>query len=327
MAGQEVRVPKDVRHIACLEVLCYEKLFLLGASDRIVMMIKTNPPWMRQTNPAVDSIQQLASNPNTEELLRQSVDVVFRTYGYPAPGKIETLARMGVPVLVSQIMGTEKINSIEAFVESRKRMLRLFGQVLGPQYAARAEEWCVYHDKMVALVRSRTDRIPPEKRVRLYNVRGPGATHTNGLASHIFWYGEIAGAEMVVKHHRFAGNGEVSMEEILKWDPQVINISRMYSADLVTKDPRWAQVAAVRAGRVRELPEGVFYSDGSTEGVLLMLFLAKELYPELFPDLDLKREFRNYYAQFYRYTLSDRELELMLQGKGPNGLRYNDMRN
>jgi iron complex transport system substrate-binding protein len=327
MAGNKVAIPARVGRIACLEVLCYEKLFLLGASDRIAMMIRTNAPWMRQANPAVDGIQQLASNPNTEELLRQRVDVVFRTYGYPDPGKVDKLAQMGVPVLVSQTMGTDRIDSIEAFVESRKRMLRLFGQVLGPEYAARAEEWCAYHDKMVALVRSRTDRIAPEKRVRLYNVRGPSVTRTNGLSSQIFWYGEIAGADMVVKHHTFVGNGEVSMEEILKWNPQVINISRMYSADLVTRDPRWAQVAAVRTGRVRELPEGVFYSDGSTEGVLLMLYLAKELYPELFPDLDLRREFRDYYARFYRYALSDQELDLMLQGKGPDGLRRNDMNN
>jgi hypothetical protein len=31
------------------------------------------------------------------------------------------------------------------------------------------------------------------------------------------------------------------------------------------------------------LPEGVFYWDGSTKGVLLMLYLAKQLYPERFP--------------------------------------------
>lgn len=327
MAGNRVAIPARIGRIACLEVLCYEKLFLLGASDRIAMMIRTNAPWMRQTNPAMEGIQQLSSNPNVEELMRQRVDVVFRTYGYPDPVKIDTLARMGVPVLVSQTMGTEKIDSIEAFVESRKRMLRLFGQVLGPEYSARAEEWCAYHDRMVAMVRSRTDRIPAEKKIRLFHVRGPSATRTHGLSSHTFWYGIVAGADMVVKQHSFVGQGEVSIEEILKWDPQVINIGRMYSAELVTGNPRWAQVAAIRSGQVHELPEGVFYWDGSTEGVLLMLYLAKELYPQLFPDLDLRKEFRDYYARFYRYHLNDRELDLMLVGKGPDGQRRNDMNN
>ena len=323
MAGRQVRVPIEVKRVACLEVLGYEKLFLLGADDRVAMMIKTNAPWMKQTNPKVAAIQQLSTDANIEEMLRQHVDVVFRSYGYPNSGKIETLAQMGVPIIVSQPVG--RIDSIEAFVESRKRMLRLYAQVLGPSCQARAEQWCAYHDRMVAMVRARTDRIPPEKRVRLFHVRGPEATQTQGLNSNTYWYGEIAGANMVVKQSILVGKGPVPIEDILKWNPEVINIGRQYSADLVTRDPRWAGVKAVRTGRVQELPEGVFFWDGSTEGVLLMLYLAKELYPERFADLDLRREIRAYYAQFYRYALSDRELTLMLQGKGPDGERRNKL--
>lgn len=327
MAGQEVRIPEKVERIGCLEVLCYEKLFLLGASDRIVMMIRTNAPWMRQTNPAVERIQQLASDPPVEELLRQQVDVVFRTYGYPEAGKVEKLARLGIPVLVSQTMNQDRIDSIEAFVASRNRMLLLFGEVLGPGYLARAREWVAYHERMVALVRARTKDIPPEARVRLYHVRGPAATHTQGRASHTYWYGIIAGADMVVDRTPLAGKGALSLEALLHWDPQVINIGRQYSSGLILDDPRWSKVSAVRQGRVRELPEGVFYWDGSTEGVLLMLYLAKELYPERFRDLDLRREIRDYYRRFYRYPLSDQELDLMLAGRGPDGQRRNDMRN
>lgn len=325
MAGNTVQLPGEIKRIACLEVLCYEKLFLLGASDRIAMMIRTNAPWMRQTNPAVVGIQQLSSDPGSEELLRQHVDVVFRTYGYPDPGKIAQLARMGVPILVAQTVG--KIDSIETFVASRKRMLRLYAAVLGPAYTARAEEWCAYHDRMVALVQSRVARIPRASRVRLFHVRGPQANATQGLTSATYWYGEIAGADMVIGHSALRDKGPVSMEELLKWDPQVINIGRHYPVSLVTEDPRWARIAAVRNGRVHALPEGVFYWDGSTEGVLLMLYLAKELYPDLFADLDLRREIRDYYQRFYRYRLGEQELTLMLDGKGPDGQRRNDMNN
>jgi iron complex transport system substrate-binding protein len=327
MAGHGVKVPRLVRRIACLEVLCYEKLFLLGASDRIAMMTKTNAPWMRRTNPSVDHIQPLAADPGIEELLDQHVDVAFHTLGYPAPRKIEKLAEMGVPLLVSQAIGTEKIDSIDAFVQSRDHMLKMFAEVLGPAYVQRAEEWCRYHDRMVAMVRSRTEGIPASQRIRLFHVRGPTANQTQGRSSNTFWYGEIAGADMVIKNSPMASRGGVSIEDILKWNPQVINVGRQYSARLVTGNPKWAQVSAVREGRVHELPEGVFYSDGSTEGVLLMLYIAKELYPDRFADLDLRHEYRNYYARFYRYTLSDTELDLMLQGKGPDGRRFNDMAN
>ena len=133
MSGRVVPLPAQVRRIGCLEVLCYEKLFLLGASDRIAMMVQTNAPWMETTNPAMRRIQKIGSEPNVEELLREKVDVVFRTFGYPAPAKIDLLARMGIPIVVSQTMSATKIDSIDAFVESRKRMLRLFAAVLGPE--------------------------------------------------------------------------------------------------------------------------------------------------------------------------------------------------
>ncbi|MDR0701165.1 MAG: ABC transporter substrate-binding protein [Azoarcus sp.] len=327
MAGREVRLPapEKIRRIGCLEVLCYEKLFLLGASDRVVMMTRTNAPWMRRTNPAIHRIQQLLPDPPVEELLRQEVDVVFRTHGYPNPAKMEQLAQTGIPVLVSQ--NRARLDGIDAFVDSRNRMLRLFAQALGPEYQARAEEWCAYHDRMVRMVRVRTVDIPAGQRVRLYHVRGPAAVHTQGKSSHTYWYGIIAGADMVVGKTALAGKGDLSLEEIIDWDPQVINIGRHYSADLVLKDPNWVQTSAVRDGRVHELPEGVFYWDGSTEGVLLMLYLARELYPERFPDLDVRKEIRDYYARFYRYTLSGIELDLMLAGKGPDGKRINEMNN
>lgn len=325
MAGREVAVPDAVRRIGCLEVLCYEKLFLLGASERIVLMTRTNAPWMRQTNPAQATIRQLAADPEGEEILAQRVDVVFRTFGYPAAGKLERLAALGVPVLAAQPVG--RLASAEAFIESRKRMLRLYAAVLGGPYPARAEAWCAWHDRQVALVRARLADLPRAQRVRLFHVRGPGATQTQGVGSNTYWYGELAGAAMVVGDNPLQGKGPVALEDILRWNPQVITIGRHYPASLVSADPRWANIAAVRHGRVIELPEGVFYWDGSTEGVLLMLFLAKTLYPERFADLDLRHEITDYYRRFYRYALSPRELELMLAGRGPDGERRNEMNN
>ena len=177
------------------------------------------------------------------------------------------------------------------------------------------------------MVRQRVATIPAAQRVRLFHVRGPGANHSQGQGSATYWYGVIAGADMVVRQHALVGKGEISMEELIRWNPQVVNVGRHYPASTVLDDPRWATISAVREHRVREMPEGVFYWDGSTEGVLLMLYLAKELYPQRFADLDLRREIHDYYARFYRTELSPHELDLMLAGRGPDGRRENRMRN
>ena len=119
----------------------------------------------------------------------------------------------------------------------------------------------------------------------------------------------------------------MSIEDILHWNPDVIFVGRQYSPDLVLKDARWQDVSAVRNHRVYVIPDGVFYWDSSSEGVLLMEFMAQKMYPEIFKDLSMKDEIQAYYKEFYHYALSDAEVNNMLQGLGPDGQRKNRLNN
>ena len=121
-------------------------------------------------------------------------------------------------------------------------------------------------------------------------MRGPSSLNTQGAGSNTLWYGKLGGANMVIENQPLAGRGSVSMEDLVRWNPDVILVGRQYSLDLVFKDERWAGIAAVKNGRVYATPEGVFYWDGGPEGVLLMEFVAKLLYPERFAGLDMVAE-------------------------------------
>lgn len=46
------------------------------------------------------------------------------------------------------------------------------------------------------------------------------------------------------------------------------------------------------------------------------LFLAKTLHPDLFPNLDLTAEVKNFYSKFYSYQLSDAQVNAILSGSG-----------
>ena len=126
---------------------------------------------------------------------------------------------------------------------------------------------------------------------------------------------------MVVKNDRLAVKGPVSMEKIIEWNPEVVVVGRQYPLDMVLADDRWRNVSAVKSGRVYPVPSGVFYWDGGLEGVLLMEYLAKKLHPELFEDLDLSAELKEFYARFYRCALSDEQAAKLLAGLSPDGKR------
>jgi len=324
LAGRTVELPERVERIACLEVLCYPRLFMLGADDRIVQLYQTAAPWMAVTNPKVRQIPAFQGEPSLEELLARRTQVAF--FSYNTRQTQERLTAAGIVALVSQ-PGSRALEEREGFLAANKAMVRLFGQVLGGEAERRAEEWCAYFDQRVAYVSERVAAIPPGQRLRLYYVRGPQVLSTQGRAGYTTGFGLLAGAIMVVRETPLAGRGLISPEDLLRWNPQVMLVGRQYPLSLVLEDARWRELEAVRHQRVRSTPEGVFYWDGGPEGVLLMQFIARELYPEHFPDLDLAAEIKAYYARFYRYPLSDDEVAKLLQGQGPDGRRFNPMNN
>jgi ABC-type Fe3+-hydroxamate transport system substrate-binding protein len=69
MAGRRVALPDTIQRAAGLEVLAYEKSFLVGQNDKIVIMTTTSPKWMDKISPGVKNIPKYAGDPNMEDLL------------------------------------------------------------------------------------------------------------------------------------------------------------------------------------------------------------------------------------------------------------------
>ena len=324
LSGRRVTIPARVDRVACLEVLGYEKMFLLGQTDKMALRYASNAPWMERTNPKMKEIPGFVGEPNFEELLKRKISLAF--FCYNPEQTAAKLGALGIPGLISQPQ-QQGWGSAGEFCASTKQALRLYGEVLGAEASARAELWCSYYDARIRYVTERISRLPQAGRPRVYYLRGPDALTTQGAHSNTAWYGELAGADMFNKQLGAQGKGTVSLEELVRWNPEYIFVGRQYSRDLVLRDPRWRDLKAVREGKVISLPEGVFFWDGSTEGVLMLEFLAKTLHPDLFRDLDLSREIKDYYRRFYRYPLSDDEAGKILHGLSPDGRQVNSFRN
>jgi iron complex transport system substrate-binding protein len=314
MSGHKVVVPEAIHRVAALEVLGYEKMFLLGQSDKLVLMYATKPPWMERTNPKVKEIPKFLNVPSAEELLNMKIDLAL--FRYDPEATRNKLNSIGISGVVTQPAGFV-IPDARSFQETTKRTIRMYGELMGSDAKARAEQWCAYYDGKINYVTSRVAGIREEKRPHVYYLRGPSALTTQGKNSNTLWYGEMAGGSMITKNRSFVGKGPVSMEDILEWDPEFVFVGRYYSTDLVLKDKRWRDVRAVKEGKVYQDPEGVFFWDGSSEGVLLMEFMAQKMHPDLFRGLDMKKEIQEYYARFYNYQLTDAEADKILRAQAP----------
>ena len=318
LAGRTVDISPDVHRVAALVGPSYEKVFLLGGLDKMALIppFPQQMPWAVKVIPNLTGIPSMASfqDPSIEELMNQKIDLVF-FWDYPKP--LDKMTEAGIPVLVTQpTTASAEAESIDQFREMIKSEVSTFGAALGSDSKVKADAYNQYFDEKVDKILKVTSAIPENERPKVYYVRGPDTLTTHGKNTYTQWWVNMAGGDLVS-----SGIDEmvpkVTMEQVISWNPDIIVMGRVNSTSPVLNDPKWKDIAAVKNGKVYTNPEGVMYWDYSSEGVLLLEYLAKLFHPDKFADLDMKKEIKEYYSKFYHYSLTDDEAERILDHLAP----------
>jgi iron complex transport system substrate-binding protein len=179
-----------------------------------------------------------------------------------------------------------------------------------------AERLARYAQNTLKTIEGRIADIPREKRPRVYYARGPRGLVT-GLGGSI----NVETIERLARNvagGRRGGLTNVSIEQVLVWNPDVIvTIDREFAAD-VRGNPAWAAMAAVRDGRVHlspKMPFGWVDFPPSVNRLIGLWWLAKILYPDRFPE-DLRARTRDFYTMFYHRMPTDAQIDHVLEGRG-----------
>jgi iron complex transport system substrate-binding protein len=178
-----------------------------------------------------------------------------------------------------------------------------------------AEALARYSEDTIRTITGRIAAIPRERRPRVYYARGPRGLET-GLGGSI----NVETIELLAQNVASGTGGglsNVSIEQVLLWNPDIIITIDLAFAANVYNDRAWAPVAAIAARRVHlspKLPFGWVDFPPSVNRLIGMWWLAKILYPELFPE-DLRTLTRDFYRQFYHVTLADAQIDRVLAGR------------
>ena len=129
----------------------------------------------------------------------------------------------------------------------------------------------------IKTITQRVDTIALEQRPRVYYARGPRGLET-GLGGSI----NVETIELVARNVAGGTRGglaNVSIEQVLLWNPDIIvTIDQDFAANVLS-DPAWAPVAAVRARRVHlspKLPFGWVDFPPSVNRLIGLWWLAKD---------------------------------------------------
>ncbi|MBO9101128.1 MULTISPECIES: iron ABC transporter substrate-binding protein [unclassified Rhizobium] len=195
--------------------------------------------------------------------------------------------------------------------------LRLVGELLGVE--GRAKLLADYSDTVITTLNDKLGAIPTDKRPKVYYGRGPEGLETGLSGSINLEILEATGATNVAAAAGTGGLTQVSLEQILSWNPDTILAASGKFAKAVKSDPLWANIEAVKNKRVfvaPSLPFGWFDSPPGINRLIGIAWLEKLFYPQSFSD-DLPAEVHAFYKLFYQVDLTDDQVVTLLKGALP----------
>lgn len=321
-AGNEVVLPEKVERVAIggLTPLTSVYCMFMGSADGLIGIHPDSK------NAAVNSIlgeayPELADIPdgwasgdeiNMEELLKLEPDVVF--YNADVTANYEALSAAGIPAVGFSTTLFDDYNTIDNF----NAWIELLSEVMGP--SDRADGIIAYGEEVQQTVADRLAEVPEEDypNTLILSNYNESAITAGGTSYANYWITATGGKNLGYDVGAFVG--EVNMEQIYEWNPDVLflnSFSAYTPEDLYNNTAAdghdWSGIKAVQNKRVYKIPLGMYYwFPPSSDSPLMLQWMAKQMYPELFEDLDIEQEIKDYYSEFYGLELTDEQVALIL---------------
>ena len=259
--------------------------------------------------PALGRLTGRGNTANVEVVLQAKPELII-DYGTVSPTLASLADRVqeqtGIPYLL-----------LDGDFDRMSEVIRRIGVASGDE--GEADALARYAQDTIADINRRVAKVPAGRRPRIYYGRGPQGLNT-GLAGSISTeFIEQLGAVNVAGSSGKGGLVQVSIEQVLLWNPDVIVTidSRFYA--LARTHPQWRDLPAVKAGRIHlapTLPFGWIDSPPSINRLIGLRWLARILYPDAFPE-DLRPLVRDFYTRCYHQAPTDAQLDQLLRQPAP----------
>ncbi len=310
-AGRHVEVPDAVRRVWPAGPPAAALLYIL-APEKLVGWTRPLSPgaasFIEPRAAALPVLGRLTGRGNTaklEAVMKAAPDLILDV-GTVGPSYVSLAGRIEAQTHIPYVL-------IGGTLADTPQLLMKAGAVLG--VSARARKLAHYATATLEAIKARIAKIPEAQRPKIYAARGPRGLETDVAGSINAEAFAFLGARNVAAAGRGAGNlADVSMEQVLGWQPTVIVTIDRDFFESVWKDPEWQGVKAVRDKRVYLEPLEPFGWVDEPPGpnrLIGLRWLAKLLYPRLFPE-DLLAETKRFYELFYHQTPSDAQLDRLL---------------
>ncbi len=243
---------------------------------------------------------------NMESLAQHKPDLVFAWTTQEA--QIKQLRDLGIPTVA--LKSADNLNDLKTIIE-------ITGKALGREdRAVKILSW--FGD---------TEKYVQSKQSQLQNVEKPRVLHFQ-YASQLKIYAndsmdcvlsDMVGGQYIQLNVK-GTQLQITMEDILKYDPQIILISNFdnvlpddfYNNNLPGQD--WSKVSAAVNKQVYKVPCGLYRWEppNAIEKPLYIKWMASIIQPKVFSDVDVQKDIKTFFKDFFNYDATQNEVDQIL---------------
>lgn len=332
-ADRQVEVPANIERVVTTDILPIASVLtvFLGSADKIVgihpsSMSAAKSGLLGELFPEIlnaDTSFMEGGNLNVEQLLNLDPDVVL--VNASSTELIEAIENAGIPAVA---ISPSKFGY--DILETYDQWIDLLSQMFPDN--SKSEEISAYSKEVYDMVQERVKDIPEEEKksiLFLYKYDDKQMITSGVSFFGQYWAEAVGGKNAAEEVKADNANAVISMEQVYQWNPDIIMITNfttaqpddLYNNTIGSND--WSSVKAVEEQQVYKMPLGTYRSyTPSTDTPVTFLWMAKTVYPELFEDIDITAEVKDYYQEMYGVTLTDEQVDLMYNPTSAAGVTY-----
>lgn len=248
---------------------------------------------------------------NVEELMKVDPQVYFEIA--TDEKSIEKLTEAGIPTVALKAIDAAAAEPLATF----NSWLQITGQITGTN--ERVDRFLEKGKEVQAELDKKLDKLSEKDKPRVMFLHQHTDKNIVIGGSKFFssqWLYATGGIN--VAEDDIQGMKEVNMEQVYKWNPDIIYITNFTETqpkdllDNTVNGQDWSQVKAVQDGKVYKIPLGIYrWFPPSGDAPLMLKWLAQKNHPDLFK-YDIGEEIKEYYKDFYQYDVTDEQVEKIL---------------
>ena len=313
-AGREVEIPSEITKIAPSGPLAQIVLYTVSP-DKLAGLAADFSNEAKQYIdekywglPKFGQFYGKNASLNMEALIAEAPDVIIDI------GEAKKTVKEDMDALQQQL--NIPVIFVEATLPTMADAYEMLGDITGEkEQAGKLADYCRAE---IGKADQNAAAIADADRKSVYFGLGEDGLHTNAKGSiHadvIDRIGAVNAAD--VEAVSSGGGSEVSFEQVLLWNPDLIIVDSQKLYDTLTADPMWQELDAVKNGKIFKIPTAPYSFMSSPPSVNRMIgieWLGSLVYPEIYTS-DIREEVKNFYQLFYHIDVTDEKLEAILKG-------------